>query len=1352
MARVILQLPLPQAKPRNLPPNWIWATFLQFLQSNQQAHEQSVAQQTAATTLLLQNLSQTVSSLVNTTRPTSASQPVSFPKLNKLEDSDDADAWFSMVERVLAGHGIVESRFALAVAPQLTGKARVAYNSLPLTDSMDYRKVKAAVLRRFQISAETYHERFHAVQLVDSESYLDLVARLNDLFTKWMDRAQASTVADVCDVLVREQLILSLSPEARMFVLEHETVSATDTAKLVDTFVRAQRTASVQPDASISCQLASSPLVAAVNKAWSKHTSSSNSSKSTPVSQPCFFCAGEAHPRSQCPAKDEDCGKCGKRGHNTRACRSAGQTTRVSQVPGRQQDSVNISDNSFFLGTVNAKASGWQVDIHLDGISVTFKVDTGAEVSVIPLAMYESLRHKPVLKQTQHCLVSASNESLDTLGYFSANLVYQSAVPVSTDLYVVRSLRHSLLSCSDSERLGLVKRLFETSEPSPTSKQFTKDSEPDTSPAELPDKCSVLTANIPDWVAHEFPSLFSDLGCLSDEYHIELTPEASPSRLYTPRNVPLPLRSKVEQELTRMEQLGVIQPVDGPTDWCQAMVVVPKPDGSVRICVDLKPLNQFIPRELHQQPTVDETLAQLDGATVFTKLDANSGFWQIPLSAESRRLTTFITPFGRFMFTKLPFGIASAPEVFQYRMAKILKGLPGTAGMIDDTVIGSRGNQDHDTKVRAVLTRFADAGMTLNPKKCQFSTTTFSFLGVQIKDGMITPDPKKMSALSNFPSPRNVQELRRFLGMVNQMGKFSPRIAELTQPLRALLSKTSSWIWDDPQQNAFDDIVVELSQSPALLPYDPTYETKLSADASSWGVGAVLFQRKTPSSGWQPVACASRSMTSAECNYAQIEKEALALTWSCDRFNHYLLGLAVFTMETDHKPLVPLFSTKLLHSLPARVLRFRLRLARYHFNIIHVPGKYLHSADALSRAPDQLQPSRDITELSADADTSASSVLEVLDVLPAHLSAVGDAQQTDQLSRTLSHYITTGWPNYSQLAPELKPFWSMRQELTLSSGLILRGQRLYVPPCLRDEILRTIHQGHQGETRCKLRAATSVWWPGLASEIKRLVATCPECSKYRVQPTEPLVSSPTPDRPWQVIGADLAQHGRHTYLILVDYYSRFPEVVTLTSTTSAKLVSVLHSIFARHGVPEVFRSDNGPQFVSADFQRFLQRLGIQHITSSPYYPQSNGEAERMVRTVKSMLSKNNTEAEFYDALLAYRTTPLAFCSTSPAELLMGRRLRSALPALSASLTHQMVDHPSFREADKTNKQKSARTYNIRHRARPTPPLQPGDLVTVTSGSSSQEKGTVVGRAEEPRSYHERTRAGTLRRNRRHLAK
>ena len=332
--------------------------LLHFLQSNQQAHEQSVAQQTAATTLLLQNLSQTVSSLVNTTRPTSASQPVSFPKLNKLEDSDDADAWFSMVERVLAGHGIVESRFALAVAPQLTGKARVAYNSLPLTDSMDYRKVKEAVLRRFQISAETYHERFRAVQLVDSESYLDLVARLNDLFTKWMDRVQASTVADVCDVLVREQLILSLSPEARMFVLEHGTVSATDTAKLVDTFVRAQRTASVQPDASISGQLASSPLVAAVNKYWSKHTSSSNSSKSTPVSQPCFFCAGEAHPRSQCPAKDEDCGKCGKRGHNTRACRSAGQTTRVFQVPGRQQDSVNISDNSFFLSTSMQKPPG----------------------------------------------------------------------------------------------------------------------------------------------------------------------------------------------------------------------------------------------------------------------------------------------------------------------------------------------------------------------------------------------------------------------------------------------------------------------------------------------------------------------------------------------------------------------------------------------------------------------------------------------------------------------------------------------------------------------------------------------------------------------------------------------------------------------------------------------------------------------------------------------------------------------------------------------------------------------------------------------------------------------------------
>lgn len=174
--------------------------------------------------------------------------------------------------------------------------------------------------------------------------------------------------------------------------------------------------------------------------------------------------------------------------------------------------------------------------------------------------------------------------------------------------------------------------------------------------------------------------MLQGLGRLAEEYCIELSPNATPSSVYSPRNVPLPLRSQFEVELDCMKSLGIIKPVEQPPDWCHPMVIVPKPYGSVRICVDFQPLNKYIRRELHQLPTVDEVLGQLTGATVSSKLDANSGFWQIPLSEASQHLTTFITPFGRFAFTKMPFGTASAPEVFQHRMSKLLQDLPELPG------------------------------------------------------------------------------------------------------------------------------------------------------------------------------------------------------------------------------------------------------------------------------------------------------------------------------------------------------------------------------------------------------------------------------------------------------------------------------------------------------------------------------------------------------------------------------------------------------------------------------------------------------------------------------------------------
>ena len=413
-------------------------------------------------------------------------------------------------------------------------------------------------------------------------------------------------------------------------------------------------------------------------------------------------------------------------------------------------------------------------------------------------------------------------------------------------------------------------------------------------------------------VHKKFPTVFQGLGNLGDEFTIKLKPSAVPQALYTPRIVPLPLRPQVEEELKRMESPGVISKVDQLTQWCAGMVVVPKRNGKVRICVDLKHLNESVLREVHPLPKVDETLAQLSRAKVFSKLDANSRFWQIPLDEPSRLLTTFITPVGCYHFNKLPFGILSAPEHFQKRMSAILSGLPGVVCQMDDVLVFSNDEAQHDGRLTAVLERLESARVTLKPEKCKFSRRQLDFLGHIIDENGVRADPAKTSAIREMQPPRDVPELRRFMGMVNHLGKFSPQLATITQPLRELLSKNREWTWSPSQEQAFQQVKVELLKPTVLALYDPQKETKVSADASSYGLGAVLLQKTK--NDWQPVAYASRSLSETERRYAQIEEEALAITWACEKFAMYILGKR-FAIDTDHKPLVPLLSTKHLDSL-----------------------------------------------------------------------------------------------------------------------------------------------------------------------------------------------------------------------------------------------------------------------------------------------------------------------------------------------------------------------------------------------------------------------------------------------------
>ena len=345
--------------------------------------------------------------------------------------------------------------------------------------------------------------------------------------------------------------------------------------------------------------------------------------------KPCTRCGKGQYPRDKCPAREATCHRCQRKGHYSAQCLSK----TVAQLAHGNQNNL---DTAFLDKASTSQNAAWFEDIQLcDQETLTFKLDTGAEVTAISVSCYQSLSHPPPLNTTDRILCGSSHQPLQVRGQCNCCLSFKGRA-CQQQVFIVEGLNNNLLGLPAITSLNLAKHLDET----------------------------LITAYRAEDILQEYPKLFSGLGNLGDNYEIKLKSDANPHSLYTPRHVPIPLRAKVTEELNRMEEMGVIFKVEEPTEWCASMVVVPKKTGAMRICVDLKPLNTSVLREVHPLPKVDDTLAQLTGAHLFSKLDANSGLWQIPLSPTSRLLTTFITPAGRYCFNKLPFGIASASEHF----------------------------------------------------------------------------------------------------------------------------------------------------------------------------------------------------------------------------------------------------------------------------------------------------------------------------------------------------------------------------------------------------------------------------------------------------------------------------------------------------------------------------------------------------------------------------------------------------------------------------------------------------------------------------------------------------------------
>lgn len=1022
----------------------------------------------------------------------------------------------------------------------------------------------------------------------------------------------------------------------------------------------------------------------------------------------CFRC-GKDHPKhAACAARNAQCRNCQKTGHFAVVCRSA----RVNEVTTVGQEAEHSGRH--FLGEIKTKYTyiadsnntPWTVKLIIRDTPVTFKIDTGADTSVISDDTYHKLKHLPQLESDDMDFDSPGGK-LDGLGQFTALTKYKGQQYKFTVHVVKTASCSNLLGRAVAAAMGLVKRV--------------------------------------DEIQGAFDT---DVGLLKIKpVKICLRDDAVPYSVNTARRVSAPMLPKVKTELERMVRCGVIEEVTEPTEWCAPIVPVPKRSGDVRICVDLKKLNMAVKRERFVLPTIDDILPRLAESRVFSLLDAASGFWQVPLERETAKLTTFITPLGRYFFKRLPFGISSAPEIFQREMSVLFRGQEGVEVYMDDILVHGRDEKEHEERLQNVLQILEKAGLKLNDKKCHLRQKQLNYLGHRIDRDGVRPDPSKVSAIAELQPPSDMPGLRRFLGMVHYLGRYLPNLSEVTKPLNDLLKSEAAWTWDVAQIEAFNKVKQLISTAPTLAFYDVNKPTVVSADASSFGLGGVLLQRHAE--GLKPVAFCSRTLTDAERRYAQIEKECLSVVWACERFSTYLYGLDSFTVHTDHKPLVPLINNKDLDTVPLRCQRLLMRLMRYNPTAEYVPGKTLTVADTLSRQPLPVIQS-EISELTCDVSVFEDAAHTAWPVSPSKLERIKQETSADHDLQVVSQLVSQGWPKYASNVPvEAKAYHQWGNSLSTSKGLLLYGDRIIIPHSMRGDILNRLHDGHQGITKCRERARMSVWWPGLERQIQELVTKCPECMKNRpTQRKEPLITTRLPQRPWQQIGADICEYEKENYLIVIDYFSRYLEIAHLPDMTSGTTCARLKNIFARWGCPDELHTDNGRQFSSKEFQSFSVAYDFKHVTSSPYYPQSNGEAERAVQTAKRILR----QADPFLALMSYRATPLQATGASPAQLMLGRQIKTTVPTLDRVLTPKWPDFTKVRKADAKAKEDYRRTYNRRHGVRALPPLSHGQSVVVKLDGESGWKtaGTVQQTHTTPRSYLIQTDRGTLRRNRRHL--
>lgn len=1024
-----------------------------------------------------------------------------------------------------------------------------------------------------------------------------------------------------------------------------------------------------------------------------KHEKNKRHSRSLAAAAPpsqcktCFRCGSDKHlaNASQCPAAKVQCKSCGKRGHYARMCRSA---------PSSGVQEVLLPDVTILYlenSTHTPKRLMCTVSVATPttpAVPMQLVIDTGSAVSILPRQIYQKHFKDSSLSAAPTKLVSYTRDNIPVIGCLHAQ-VHMDKTSAAATFFIVEKgtalLGMDLLTALDLRIKG------------------------DTVLTSAAVQTPVMSTSV---AAPEAP----DIGCVKNFVHkVKLNPTITPVRQKL-RRLPFAIRDSVSAELDRLLKAGVIERVDASA-WVSPIVVTAKKTGGIRMCADLREPNKAVVTDSYPLPHIDELLANLRGAKVFSTIDLANAYYQLPLHEDSRDITAFITHEGLFRFCRVPYGLASAPSAFQKMMATILQGVPGVQNYLDDLIIYGTTPAEHDRSLDTVLLKLREAGLVLNDTKCRFRQTTLRFLGHVITAEGILPDQDHVDAVLNAPPPSDAAALRSFLGLVSWYSKFLPGFATVVAPMRECARDNDSFTWTDAAQNSFEEVKKLLVVSPALSLYDPTLRSVVSTDASDYGLGAV-FAQVQPDGTEKPVAFASRTLTATERKYSVVEKEALACVWAVEKWRTYLWGHR-FTLRTDHQALTTLLTTKGIGRAGMRVARWSARLLCFDYDMVYRPGSQNYTADCLSRLPLPL-PADPSTDVEPDIVAHISSTLSALPVTDFEAACSSCPEMT-----ALRDQIHRGWPpSIRTVNQAMTSYYKVKEELSVKDNFIFRGSRLLVPSTVRQTLISLAHESHQGVVRTKQRLRELYWWPKMDVEVQTCIASCVACqSNDKTATTHPAPLQPTqlPQGPWQKLGLDIvgpfetASPACRYAITLTDYYSKWPELAFSHSATATDVVNFLMSTFSRHGNPECIVTDNGPQFTSAEFAEFMHSHGIHHTRTSVYYPAANGAVERFHRSLKSCLQTAILQSQpWKEAVLSwlqvYRATPHATTSVSPHELLYGRKMRTKLHILPQPSTAP-PSSATVRGTVEKNQAKMKRYTDSRRGAR-APPFQEGDRVRI----------------------------------------